>query len=387
MLRHRASLLTTAIAVLMAMVLAACGSDPTPTPTATPRPADGSPNATPTPVPSFDADAYFGGKTIRLITGTSPGGGYDIILRIFASIAPKHFPAGTRFIVVNLPGAGQLRGLQEVMNAKPDGLTTGPTHPRWFQQALLFDNVEGFSLSTVNIIGSPTFRKTPSLYCMRSEVAGSWQEVLDKGITLTVGELAPGNSVGAEFLQELGGPVKMVYGYGGTSEIYAAFDRGEVDATSRCGPEATQFYPEWLSQNQMVPLFYDRLPEDPDHIRAMGVASGEVPYVLDLPGISATEEQRLALAGYVDLVTFQRTFVLPPGVPDDVVNYWQEAFEKIVTDDAFIAAMENANYIDEYGVGSGDEILERSAASSASRRRCWTCSARSRASSSVRPHG
>lgn len=359
MLRHRASLFTAAIAVLMALVLAACGGDPTATPTATPKPVDSSPTATPMSVPSFDADAYFGGKTIRLITGTSPGGGYDIILRIFAKVAPKHFPDGTRFIVVNLPGAGQLRGLQEVMNSKPDGLTTGPTHPRWFQQALLFDNVEGFSLSTVNIIGSPTFKKTPSLYCMRRDVAGSWQEVLDKKIVLTVGELAPGNSVGAEFLQELGGPVKMVYGYGGTSEIYAAFDRGEVDATSRCGPEATQFYPEWLTENQMVPLFYDRLPEDPNHIKAMGVASGEVPYVLDLPGITATEQQRQALAGYVDLVTFQRTFVLPPGVPDDVVKYWQEAFEATVTDDAFIEGMRNANYNDEYGVGSGAEILER----------------------------
>ena len=362
MLRHRATLMTTAIAVLLALVLAACGSDPTPTPTATPKPADnGDSTAAPTatPVPSFDADAYFGGKTIRLITGTSPGGGYDLILRMFASVAPKHFPEGTRFIVVNLPGAGQLRGLQAVMNAEPDGLTIGPTHPRWFQQALLFDNVEDFSLATVNIVGSPTFKKTPSLYCMDASLASSWQDLLDKGSTIVQGDLAPGNSVGAEFLEKLGAPIKMVYGYGGTSEIYAAFDRGEITGTSRCGPEATQFYPEWISDNRLVPLYWDRAPEDPDHIRTLGEASGEVPYVLDLPGINVTEAQRAAFGGYVDLVTFQRTFVLPPEVPDEVVSYWRDAFEAIVTDPAFIAAMENANYIDEYGVGTGADILER----------------------------
>ena len=85
-----------------------------PTPTAAPRP-------TPTPVPpppGFDAEEYFGGKTIRIITGTSPGGGYDTFSRIVAATAERYFPESTRFIVQNLPGAGQLRGLRAVLNCR-----------------------------------------------------------------------------------------------------------------------------------------------------------------------------------------------------------------------------------------------------------------------------
>ena len=36
-------------------------------------------------LPGFDAEEYFGGKTIRIITGTSPGGGYDTFSRIVAA--------------------------------------------------------------------------------------------------------------------------------------------------------------------------------------------------------------------------------------------------------------------------------------------------------------
>ena len=59
-----------------------------------------------------------------------------------------------------------------------------------------------------------------------------------------------------------GGPFKMVYGYGGTSEIMAAFDRGELDMTNRCGPStAGRLFPEWAEEGRLVPVvrFADKI--------------------------------------------------------------------------------------------------------------------------------
>ena len=103
-----------ALSLALAALLAACGGeDPTPTPrptntpvppTATPLPTPTPtpvppgvtpppPTATPTPAPvepstpvdpDFDAEAYFQGKTIRLMVGYNPGGGTDAQARFMS---------------------------------------------------------------------------------------------------------------------------------------------------------------------------------------------------------------------------------------------------------------------------------------------------------------
>ena len=64
------------------------------------------------------------GKTLRLIVGTSPGGGYDTYARAIARHMPKHLPGKPNVIVQNMPGAGSLIAANYLYNvAKPDGLT------------------------------------------------------------------------------------------------------------------------------------------------------------------------------------------------------------------------------------------------------------------------
>ncbi|MCH8974211.1 MAG: hypothetical protein IH869_03970, partial [Chloroflexi bacterium] len=111
------------------LVLAACGADATatprptataipatatPEPTATPLPPGATappPTATPTPapeptatpIPSFDAAAYFEGKTIRLVANSSPGGGTDTQGRVMASFLSKWIPGNPRVVFTNSP--------------------------------------------------------------------------------------------------------------------------------------------------------------------------------------------------------------------------------------------------------------------------------------------
>ena len=325
-----------------------------PTPTAAPRP-------TPTPVPpppGFDAEEYFGGKTIRIITGTSPGGGYDTFSRIVAATADRYFPDSTRFIVQNLPGAGQLRGLRAVLNSEPDGLTVGPVHSRWFARQLLVGDVDGFDFDRIYILGSPTFTVNEEGFCLDKNFASSWQDVLDRDLTIKVGSVGPGNEPAIEFMVENGAPFKLIYGYGGSSEIMAAFDRGETDGTSRCGPgTAGRLYPEWIEQGRMVPIFYSKKPYNDEWLANLG-HTGPLPSFRDLPGLTFDPAQAEGLELNLLVTELSRVFVMPEDVPADVTQYWQSAFDKIVVDPVFIEQLTIAGYEEAYGYGRAEDIWD-----------------------------
>ena len=356
----------TATAIPTATPTLAPGETPRPTPTPPPPPPA---EPTATPVPSFNADEYFSGKTIRIITGTSPGGGYDVFSRLVGQTAAKYFPKGTRFVVINRPGGAQLRGLRDVLSAEPDGYTTGPVHSRWFQRQALIGDIDGFNLNAIHILGSATFQRNPNAFCVDRSVATSWEEVLALGRPLISGQTGPGNEPGPEYIQFktkgiYGNPdegiIKMVAGYGGTSEIMAAFDRGEIDATDRCGPStAGRLYPEWLEQKRMIPLFYEITPYSEEWMAELGY-DGPYPYpfVLDieLPGFEVTDADRQAFNAFVNVDQLSRVFILPEGVQQEVIDFWQSAFDKIVVDTAFVEAVNIAGYGDAYGIGTGADM-------------------------------
>jgi tripartite-type tricarboxylate transporter receptor subunit TctC len=49
---------------------------------------------------------YFHGKVIRVIVGSSSGGGYDLWARLMAQHIGKHIPGNPTAVVQNMPGAG-----------------------------------------------------------------------------------------------------------------------------------------------------------------------------------------------------------------------------------------------------------------------------------------
>ena len=51
------------------------------------------------------AKPFYEGKTIKLIVGYKPGGGWDFYGRLMAQFMEKYLP-GSTIIVKNIPGAG-----------------------------------------------------------------------------------------------------------------------------------------------------------------------------------------------------------------------------------------------------------------------------------------
>lgn len=53
------------------------------------------------------AESFYTGKTIRLLVGSSPGGGFDTAGRLVARHIGKYIPGNPTVIVENNPGAGR----------------------------------------------------------------------------------------------------------------------------------------------------------------------------------------------------------------------------------------------------------------------------------------
>ena len=286
---------------------------------------------------SSDLAKHFESKPVTIIVGSSPGGGYDTFSRLVARFAAKHLPGNPSFIVKNVPGAGQLRGLRSTMRSKPDGLTIGLLHPRFVARELFGRDVPDFDLKKVRVIGTPSGGiKRPSLWCVRRDLATSWKKILQLGRTLTVGANAPGgmsSTLGPEFVAAIGGPVKMVFGYGGAGEVLAAFNRGELDGIQYCAKAyVPRLYPKWITEKRVAPISWWGAKSSDDYLGRLG-APAEIPYIADAVG--ATEQQRKALEVAAGFGRMGRLFVAPPGVTDRIYRVWKSAFEATVRDPGF----------------------------------------------------
>ena len=302
-----------------------------------------------------DLAKHFEKNPVTIIVGSAPGGGYDTFARMVARFAGKYLPGNPKFIVQNIPGAGQLRGLRATMKSRPDGLTIGLLHPRFVQRSLAGMKVPDFDLKTVRVLGSPSAIKVPRIWCARRSVASSWEEVKKVGRPLTNGANAPGAAfgLGPQFVQAMGGPIKMVYGYDGTSEVMAGFNRGELDSVDRCTEEnVPRLYPEWITKKLVAPIFWWEKEPSTDWLGRLGAT--KIPHILETVNVS--DDQRKAFEVAVSFNVFNRIFVTPPRVPDNVYEAWRSAFEATTRDQGFLAAAKTAGL--DVGLGTAEDFKQ-----------------------------
>ncbi|MEK9680011.1 MAG: hypothetical protein VW169_16695 [Rhodospirillaceae bacterium] len=70
------------------------------------------------------AAPFYEGKTLSLVVGYSPGGGSDLMCRLFARHLTKHVSGKPTIVVRNMPGGGGLKAMNYVGEAaKKDGTT------------------------------------------------------------------------------------------------------------------------------------------------------------------------------------------------------------------------------------------------------------------------
>ena len=178
---------------------------------------------------------FYQGKTIRIVIGSSTGGGYDLWARVLARYYGKYIPGNPTILVQNMPGAASIVATNYLYNvAKPDGLTLGAILP-----AIYFDQLVGrpevkFDFAKIGWIGSPGTERHHPLHARRLALSKHRRYPQgQRAAPLRQFRNRHNRILHSALLDEvLGTKHTIVSGYAGGSEVDLAVERGEVHCWS-----------------------------------------------------------------------------------------------------------------------------------------------------------
>ena len=290
----------------------------------------------------FAQTPFYQGKTIRLVIGTSGGGGYDLWARHAARYLGKYIPGNPEIIPQNMPGAGgavAANYLYEV--AKPDGLTIGAFNP-----ALYFDQLVGrpevkFDWAKFTWIGSP--EQNDILHYIRSDAPfktiDDLRNAKEPPRCGSTGTGTTGHYIPRLLEETLGVKTTIVGGYQGGSEIDLAVERNEVVCWSPL--IATYFgrepYKRWQKSGFTRVVLQTGTKRDP--------RLKDVPTLSELMQQYKTSDSGKRLAKVVlTAATLGRPISAPPGIPADRAKALREAYTKAMKDPELLAEAEKRGW-------------------------------------------
>jgi tripartite-type tricarboxylate transporter receptor subunit TctC len=272
---------------------------------------------------------FYAGKTLHLVIGYAPGGGYDLYARTLARHIGRHIPGHPGIVVQNMPGAGSLKAANFLYTIAPkDGTTFGG-----FSRGAYLDPLLGrgggaqYEASKFGWLGSISSEVG---VCAFRSAAGikSWTDMRSKPFIVgSTGAGADADVFPTVLRKMFKLPMKVVAGYGSAAEIVVAIKRSEVDG--RCGWSWSSLISwnrdmfEGRQIDVVLQLAARKLEELPD-----------VPLITD---IAEHPDHRSVLNLIVSRQTMARPYVAPPGVPPERLQALQRAFNATMTDPAFLA--------------------------------------------------
>jgi tripartite-type tricarboxylate transporter receptor subunit TctC len=280
--------------------------------------------------------ADYTGKTINLIVGSAPGGGYDTYSRVFARSYGNHLPGKPQVTVQNMPTAGGLNAANTIYNLSPkDGTTIAMFASSNALEPLLGNTLAKFELSKFTWLGNIN-KDAASCGAWKNSGITSISDAKNREIKFGASGFGATTAQHALFVKNtLGSKIKVITGYGGTNDVKLAMQRGEVDAS--CGLFVSSvlgpFGPDVKSGDLKIIIQFGR-KNDP--------AFDNAPNLYDL---LESEDDKLA-ADFVFLAAeITRPITAPPGISADVAASLRKAFDETMIDPSFLADARMANIL------------------------------------------
>jgi hypothetical protein len=281
-------------------------------------------------LPASAAD-YYAGKSIDLIIGSGPAGGYDIYGRALARNINRHIPGKPNVVVKNMPGAGSGRAAGFLAKIAPkDGTVIAGIMPGAIMGPLLEEKPEIlFDPTKVQYLGTAN---NGARVCVAWAASGikSFADVIAKEAPF--GAVSPNESTHdyAYMLRRTAGAkYKIVSGYDGTTQIGLAMERGEV--VGACGWDWASFKAQrsdWLRDKKANVILQISLEPNAE-LTKMGV-----PHIWDF--VKNVDHRKL-----VELVigqqVFQRSYIAPPEIPAEPLGILRSAFDATMLDQQYLA--------------------------------------------------
>jgi tripartite-type tricarboxylate transporter receptor subunit TctC len=279
---------------------------------------------------------FYKGKQITILVGYPTGGGYDAYARLLARHLGRFVPGNPSVIVQNMPGAGSLRAVNYLYNVAPkDGTVIATFGSSMPMRALLGGNPSvQFDARKLTWLGSSSTLASDA-YVLVIRADGPVKTIEDArrkgGKLLVLGASGPGsNSYDVPIIlrDTIGLQYKMVTGYRGSSGLFLAMERGEIQGrtVNLTGIEAGR--PNWLK---------------PDSGYKILVQFGRKTRVSSLPNVPTARElaldsSALALIKLTEIpFEMARPFAAPPGVPAERAKALQTAFRDVQRDPQYLA--------------------------------------------------
>ena len=273
---------------------------------------------------AFPAD-HFKGKTVDVIVGYEPGGGYDVYARLLARHFGRHLPGAPNVVVKNMPGAVSRTAANYIANVAPKDGTAIATLARGLPQD--------------ELLGAPGIRfrsrELAWLGSMNNEVSVgvAWHtspvKTMDEALKqeMIVGAIADSLVFPTVMNAVLGAKFKIIQGYRSGGELTLAMERGELHG--RMGWSWSSIVSgnaEWIRDKRifnMVQFSTSKHADLPD-----------VPLVTDL---AKTPEQKAMLRLVFARQVMGRPFVAPGGMAKGFAEGLRAAFDTTMTDPAMVA--------------------------------------------------
>jgi tripartite-type tricarboxylate transporter receptor subunit TctC len=298
---------------------------------------------------------FYKGKTVQLVVGYSPGGGYDVYARAIARHMGKHIPGNPTIVVQNMPGAGSLRATNYLYNAAPKDGTVFGTFARNIPLLALVktgQNIEYDPRKFTWLGSSSSFADDAYILLTRKDAGVKSVEAARKagGDPLIIGGTAEGVSsdVMPTVLRDmLGFNIKQILGYTDSAQLFLALERKEIEGRTVGLSAVRSTKPEWLKPDgpMQVLVVFGRPTRHPDYPNA--------PTAREL---ATNPSDRALIEALEQPYALSRPFAAPPGVPADRAKALQAAFMATHKDPAYLE--DAAKLQIDVSPISGDDVIK-----------------------------
>jgi tripartite-type tricarboxylate transporter receptor subunit TctC len=282
-----------------------------------------------TATPAAAQTPNLAGKTVNMIIGFGPGGGYDLWGRVVARHIGKHLPGNPNVVPQNMPGAGSYNAANNIYNIAPkDGTVMGIIARDAALGPITGASGARFDPLKITWLGTPT---TETNVCIAMNTPKVKVKTAKDLFTteLIVGDTGVGTGTHS-YPKALNGLVgtkfKIIGGFPSSSDVFLAMERGEVDGICESLDSVSGKRPDWIPQKKVVILFQGGAAPNPE--------LKDVPFVLDF---AKTPQDRQAIEFLYAGQGIGRPFIAPPNMAPEVVKMVRDAFSATMKDPEFIA--------------------------------------------------
>lgn len=298
------------LAGTLALALTACGGKDTPAPETSEQPSVSEENWTPE-------------ENVTMIVSYKAGSGTDNTARVLAAYAEKYI--GKPVIIENLEGGSGSIGWTALSQADPDGYTLGfvnlPNFNATITEGLATYTVDSFAPICNHVTEtSVVLVKADSQFQTLEDLVTYAKAHPDELKASTNGNRAS-NHIGAQVLASSAGFAYTDIPYGGTADQLLALRQGEVDFSVAKVADFASF----TSEVKVLAVYNPERLEDYPDVPTMG-----------------------ELGYYDQWLGSSRCIVAPAGTPENVLAFYEDAFQKLMEDADYLKAAEAAGMATDY---------------------------------------